>query len=114
MGRIILVTMLLFSFVVAQVPGFDACRVGKQTTIPLGVNWRVFRVDQWWGESSGLERAQAVCVAGAWAGTATVFALSPWSNNPKVMKVIQVAACVGVGGLFGSYFFAGLRKANGE
>jgi len=96
----------------AQVSGFDVCRIGKQDkpTVSLGINWRVFRVDQWWGECSNAERAQAICVAGAWAGTATVLALSPWSENPKVMKWIQIAGCVGVGGLFGNYIIGGLRQ----
>ena len=82
----------------------------KTEKMSAGVNWRVFRVDQWWPQSGNAERVEALCVASAWAGTATVFALAPWHNNTKVMRWIQVAAVAGVGGLLGGYVVGGLRQ----
>ena len=90
-------------------PGFDVCRVQPQT-IPLGVNWRVLQPWQWWGESSPAERAQAICVAAAWTGTLTTFAIGwTWDKHPKMRPWIQAAAIVAVGGIFGTYATGALR-----
>lgn len=75
-----------------------------------GVNWRVLCVGEWWPQSSNAERAEALCVASAWLGTTAVFALLPWHNNPKVMRIMQIAGCAAVGGIFGTYIIGGLRE----
>ena len=91
-------------------PGFDVCRVQPQT-IPLAVNWRVLQPWQWWGESSPAERAQAICVASAWAGTLTTFAFAPFYEKHKWARtVVTVAAIAGVGGIFGTYACGALRE----